>query len=410
VTTTADRTSSSYTPIEARRYRRMMAALVAAGVATFAELYAIQSVLPDLARSMDVGASDAALTVSAATTGLAVGVFGWTWLADRIGRLPAMRWAVLGAVVLGVLGSLAPDLVVLLPLRFLSGMALGAVPVLAVAYVHEVLTGWRAAAAAAAYISGTTVGGAAGRLVAGPLAPVLGWRGALLAVSAVSLLAALVFLALAPATPRPAGAPGPQLSRIRAALSRSALLRLYLQALLLTGCFVAVYNFLGFRLETAPFGFDAAAVSLIFLTYGAGTVTARLAGRWLPRIGFARTTLIGMAAMLAGLVLLLADNVAALLAGLVLFTGGFFIAHAAAAATTGSAAHPDYRSQAGAVYNTCFYLGSGLGGWLLGLAFDHAGWPVLTLFAVALLLAAAALPTATLLRVRMAEGRTHGCH
>lgn len=115
-------------------------------------------------------------------------------------------------------------------------------------------------------------------------------------------------------------------------------------------------------------------------------------------------------AMLAELVLLLADNVAVLLAGLVLITGGFFIAHAAAAATTGSAAHPNYRSQASAVYNTCFYLGSGLGGWLLGLAFDHAGWPVLTLFAAALLLAAAALPTATLLRVRMTEGRTHGCH
>lgn len=362
---------------------------MAAGVATFADLYAIQGVLPELSRSLGVSASAAALTVSAATTGLAVGVFGWTWLADRIGRLPAMRWAVLTAVLFGVLGCLAPSLTVLLPLRFLMGMALGAVPALAVAYVHEVLTGWRASAAAAAYISGTTVGGAAGRVVAGPLAPAFGWRGAVLAVGAVSLLAAVAFIVLAPATPRPAGPSRRQLPRIRAALSRPLLLRLYLQALLLTGCFVAVYNFLGFRLEAAPFGIPAAIVSLIFLTYGAGTVTARLAGRWLPRLGFARTTLIGLTAVLVGLLLTLAGNLVVLLLGLIVLTGGFFIAHAAAAATTGAAADPDHRSQAGALYNTAYYLGSGLGGWLLGLVFDHAGWQALALSAAALVVVAA---------------------
>ena len=74
----------------------------------------------------------------------------------------------------------------------------GAVPVaraaLAVAAIHDRVGGAGATAAAAAYVSGTTLGGAAGRLLAGPLAAVVGWRGALLAVTIVCALAAVAFV------------------------------------------------------------------------------------------------------------------------------------------------------------------------------------------------------------------------
>jgi len=385
---------------EARGYRRMMVALFAAGVATFVELYAVQGVLPEISRELGISAADSALTVSVATGALAVGVLGWAWIADRIGRLTSMRIAVVAAIALSVGATLAQDFVTLLVLRGLTGVVLGAVPVLAVAYVHERLGGGRAAAAATVYISGTTIGGAAGRLIAGPLAPFTGWRNALLVISAISLLAAIAFILLAPAGARPAHAHVPQLVRIRSALARPALLRFYLQAFLLTGCYVAVYNYLAFRLEAPPFAISAALASLIFFAYFAGTISSRLAGSWLPRLGAERTILIGLASMLAGLAVMALGAIWIVIVGLVLFTAGFFLAHASAVAATGFRSGPEFRGQAGALYNVGFYLGSGVGGWALGLVFDRGGWLPMTLATAGPIVLAAAMAIPGALRRR----------
>lgn len=377
----------------------MIVALWAAGIATFAELYAIQGVLPSVSRSFAVDAATAALTVSMATTGLAAGVLAWAGIAMRIGRLTSMRIAIIGAVVLSVITCFVPWFEALVALRFFTGMVLGAVPVLAVAYVYERLDGPRAAVAATAYIAGTTIGGASGRLIAGPLAPAIGWRSALLVVCAVGVLSAAVFILLAPASGQKradrsvaAGDTGARQNpgRLRLALANPLLRRLYLQSLLLTASFVAVYNFLTFRLESPPFALSAHVASLIFITYAAGTVTSRSAGRWLSRWGIRRTTFIGLVGMLVGALAMAADHLTAVIAGLIVFTGGFFWTHAAAVATTGAAADSHYRSQASALYTICFYLGSGVGGWLLGLLFVTIGWEAMTIAVLTLIAVVAA--------------------
>jgi len=388
---------------ERRGHRRMMVALFAAGIATFVDLYAVQGVLPEISKDLRIGAADAALTVSVATGALAIGVLGWAWVADRIGRLTSMRIAVIAAVALSVGAALAPDFATLLVLRGLSGAVLGAVPVLAVAYVHERLGGARAAAAATVYISGTTIGGAAGRLIAGPLAPFTGWRDALLVVAAISLLSGIAFILLAPPGARPSSTHVPQLVRIRSALSRPALLRFYLQAFLLTGTYVAVYNYLAFRLEAPPFGIAAALASLIFLAYFAGTVSSRIAGSWLPRLGAERTILIGLASMLVGLGLMSPGALWVVILGLVLFTAGFFLAHASAVAATGFRSGPDFRGQAGALYNVGFYLGSGIVGWAIGLVFDAGGWGPMSLVTAAPIALAALMAIPGALRRRAGD-------
>src|SRR5258707_8390347 len=68
-------------------YGRLLAALFCAGVATFAQLYSPQAVLPLISKDLGVGAANAALLISASTVGLAIGVIPWSALADRIGRV-----------------------------------------------------------------------------------------------------------------------------------------------------------------------------------------------------------------------------------------------------------------------------------------------------------------------------------
>ncbi|MDF2917683.1 MAG: transporter [Microbacterium sp.] len=153
-------------------YRRLIAGLFFAGVATFAQLYSPQAVLPFIGSEFGVEPATAALAVSVSTLGLAVGVIPWSVVADRIGRVPAMATGVIAATVLGLLAPLAPTLPLLLSARLLEGAALGAVPAIALAYLSEEVDAAHTATAAGSYIAGTTIGGLLGRLVAGPFGDV----------------------------------------------------------------------------------------------------------------------------------------------------------------------------------------------------------------------------------------------
>ncbi|RWZ58453.1 MFS transporter [Labedella populi] len=360
--------------------RRMHVALLAAGVATFGELYAVQGVLPLIARDLGVTPAESALTISVATGGLALTVLPWASVAERIGRLRAMRIALLASAVLSVVAAVAPTFELLMLVRFLGGAALGAVPALAVAYIHDRTTGAAASVAAAAYVSGTTIGGAAGRILAGLLSEELGWRSALLVVSAVSLASAILFVVLAPpaAVQRSGGVGLRWREKIGRALADPTLRVLFAVTVLLVGVFVAVYSYLGFRLEAPPFLIPPALASLIFLTYLAGTVSSRVAGWWSSRLGRRTVALVGLAAMAVGIALMLSDAVPVLLIGLAVFTAGFFGCHATATAWVGARAEGEWRGQASALYTIAFYAGSAIGSWLLGLAFQSGGWSLLS--------------------------------
>src|ERR1700712_2055301 len=118
-------------------YGRLLAALFCAGVATFAQLYSPQAVLPLISSDLGIGAAHAALVVSVSTAGLAIGVIPWSALADRMGRVKAITISVSGATVVGMLVPFAPTFGLLMAGRFVEGLMIGGVPAIAVAYLTE---------------------------------------------------------------------------------------------------------------------------------------------------------------------------------------------------------------------------------------------------------------------------------
>ena len=150
--------------------RRLHLALLAIGIATFAQLYSPQGLLPLIAGEQQVSPDSAALMISAATLGLACGVIPWSYIGDAVGRRPAMLAAIGLACGCAVLALIMPTFGTTLGLRFLEGAMLGGVPALAVAYLSEEVRPDAAAVAAGTYISGTTLGGLSGRLIAAPVA------------------------------------------------------------------------------------------------------------------------------------------------------------------------------------------------------------------------------------------------
>ena len=384
-------------------YGRLLAALFCAGVATFAQLYSPQAVLPLISADLRIGAAEAALTISASTVGLAIGVIPWSTLADRIGRVRAISVSVTIATAVGLLVPFAPSYQLLLAGRFLEGLMIGGVPAIAIAYLTEEVDPAHAARAAGTFVAGTTIGGLMGRLVSSPVADIAGWRVGVLTVAVLCGFAALSFVKLAP---QPRGFIPSKLSganpdgglggRLLANLRSRRQLTLFAQGFLLMGGFVALYNFLGFRLTGAPFFLPPFVVSLLFVAYLAGTWASSRAGAEATRFGRKRVLMVSVLIMGAGVAVTLSDNVIAVLAGLLIATAGFFGAHSIASGWTGQSA-PAGKAQASSLYTLFYYGGSSVIGWFGGVAYDGYGWTavaltILVLAAIAAAAGAAFLP------------------
>lgn len=357
-------------------YTRILIALLCAGVATFAQIYSPQGLLPLISRDLGVSASQASLVISAATTGVAVSVLPWSLVADRLGRLAAMRIALIAATTCGLIMPWLPWLEGLVAIRFIEGVALGGIPAIAVTYLTEEVSKRHVAIAAGSYVSGTTIGGLSGRLIAGPIGELTNWRIGAFAVAIVGAIMMLLFLTL---TPKPRGftphrvSAGSVLRAVGTHMRNPKLTVLYAQGFLLMGGFVAVYNYLTFRLEGEPFLIPPGIASFLFLAYLAGTVSSGVTARAVMRFGRGKALLATISLMIAGALLTLAPSLWVIIAGLLIMTGGYFGAHSIALGWSGARAE-DNRGQSTSLYYLWFYIGSGLFGYLGGIPFAHFGW------------------------------------
>ncbi|MGP3917785.1 MFS transporter [Nonomuraea sp. 10N515B] len=189
--------------------RRVGAAVAAAGLSSFALLYAPQPVLPQLAAAFRLDPGSASLAIGVATGALAVAVLPVAALAETVGRRRMIVWSVVVSAVLGLLLPLAPSFPVLLVMRAVQGVAIAGFAGVAAAYLADQVGIGRLAAAVGTMIAGNSVGGMLGRLGTGFAAGPLGWHGALAVVAVVALACALFASLTLPRTPSPLPAPSP---------------------------------------------------------------------------------------------------------------------------------------------------------------------------------------------------------
>lgn len=366
--------------------RRVNLALFVAGLATFMSLYMTQALLPALSQVFDVSPAATSLLVSLSTGTLALAIIPVSALSERFGRTRVMLVSSAVAVPLGLLMPLAPSFPVLAVLRALQGVALAGVPAVAMAYLADEVHPEALGGAMGRYIAGNTVGGLTGRLLPGFVTDLAGWRWGLAATAAVSALLAVVFWLLLPRsrffTPGRVG--GGSLLRH---LADPGMRRLYLVALMLMSTFVTVYNFLGYRLVSAPFGLPEAVVALMFVMYLAGTASSPAAGSLADRAGRRPVLLGGCLVMAAGLALTLPDSLIAVAAGLFVMTTGFFAAHSVASGWVSRRAESG-RAHASGLYLFAYYLGGSAGGSAGGLAYEWEHWPGTVAYGLVLLLVA----------------------
>jgi YNFM family putative membrane transporter len=388
---TTDSLDSAHLNRGTSAYRRATLALFCAGFATFALLYCVQPLLPLLAAHFSVSAANSSLALSLTTLSLALCLLVSGGLAESWGRKRVMALALALACLLGLACVLVESWTLLLVLRALLGLALSGLPALAMAYVGEEFAPESLPAAMGLYIGGTALGGLLGRLLSGLLSDIGGWQLALGGIAGLGLVALGLFVWLLPASrhfkAQPLSLRG-LLANFAQHLSNPILRNLFLQAFLLMGGFVALFNYIGFRLASAPFGLSSTVIGMLFIVYLAGIFSAGWAGRLVPRLG-ARTVLQGgVGLMLLGVGLCSTPWLVAIVAGLALFTLGFFAAHAVASGQVGVHA-TGAKAQASALYLCAYYLGSSVVGYAAGYVWEHAGWlPLMAVLAALFVIAA----------------------
>jgi YNFM family putative membrane transporter len=363
-------------------YRRLTVAMLFAGFSTFSMLYSVQPLLPLFASEYRLSAEGASLAVSLATGALAFAILVAGILSDRLGRRPIMVFAMVAAGALTLAVAVAPNWPVLLVLRFLTGLALAGVPAVAMAYVAEEVHADSVGSAMGLYIAGTALGGMGGRLVASLIAGIDGWRPAVGAVGLLGLVMAEAFRRLAP--PSRSFVPGRTgKGSILTVLRDRALPLLYVEAFVLMGMFVTIYNYVGFRLMAPPYALSQAVLGAVFLLYIVGSVSSAWFGGLAGRMGRRRVFWVPVLLLIAGVVITAARPLALVIIGIGVVTAGFFGAHSIASAWVGRRAVGN-RGQASALYLFSYYLGSSVLGSTGGIAWTRGAWPGVTLFCLGL--------------------------
>lgn len=371
-------------------YRRAVLALFCAGFATFALLYSVQPLLPQLAEAFGVSSASSSLALSLSTLGLAAGLLVSGALSESWGRKPVMVVALLLACGLGLATALVRDWYLLLVLRALLGIALSGLPALAMAYIGEEFDPASLPVAMGLYIGGTALGGLLGRLLTAVLSDLGGWTLALSGIAGLGMLACVLFVWLLPPSrhfqAQPLS-PGVLLGNFARHLANADLRLLFLLSFLLMGSFVALFNYIGFYLSIPPFSLSSTWIGMLFMVYLLGIWSSGAAGRRVGRQGAGVVLQQALLLMLAGVLLCLLPWLVLMVAGLALFTTGFFAAHSVASGLVGQRAG-QARAQASALYLCAYYLGSSVLGYVTGWIWQHWGWTPLILSLGLALLAA----------------------
>ncbi len=401
----SDRRPPVWTERGTPAYRRISVSLFFAGLATFAQLYCVQPLLPALATTFGLDAAASSLAISAATLALAFSNLAAGSLSERWGRKGLMSVALAGSGLLTLAVSVASHWHALLALRTLQGVLLGGAPAVAMAYLAEEIGPSGLGFAMGLYVAGTAFGGMAGRVVTGFVAEYAGWRVALGATGALCLAAAAIFTVLLPPSRNFVRQPRVALhSHVAAWIGHwrnPALPFLYAIGFLAMGSFVTIYNYAGFRLSTPPYSLDEAEIGLIFTVYFLGMGASAVSGALVQRLGHAPTLALSALIAASGVAVTLAESLAAIIAGIGLVTIGFFGMHTTASAWVARAAR-EAKGQAAGLYLMCYYLGSSLMGSLGGWFWTRFGWAGVASF-VAVQLAAALVVTIRLWTARRAH-------
>ena len=359
-------------------------AVVFSGFCAFLGLYATQPLLPMLERTFSVSKVAVSLTVTAVTAGVALAAPLIGTIADHLGR----KRVIVGSAALLALATLldatATNLPTLVLWRFFQGLFTPGVFAVTVAYIQEEWAGRGVGRATAAYVTGTIIGGFAGRMSAGLIASRADWHLVFVVLGVATVVATAILQAWLPRESR--------FERAAAGISPLAAACDHLRNRRLLGTFavgfcvlfslLGTFTYVTFYLAAPPFHLSPAAIGSLFVVYLVGAVITPPCGKAIDRYGHRTALAAAIGLALLGELITLLPYLWAVVIGLAAVCSGVFVAQAAANSHIGHAAEHSTALAVG-LYVSFYYVGGSVGGTVPGYLWALGGWPAcVALFAV----------------------------
>ena len=373
-----------------RAFWKINLAVFSAGFSVFLLMYAVQPLLPIFTREFHVNAATSSLALSMTTACLAVSMLVIGAVAEGWSRKPLMSASLLAAALLTLLSSAVREWPMFLFIRAIEGVAIAGMPALAMAYLGEEIHPDDVGVSMGLYVGSGALGGMTGRLLTGLMTDLFSWRPALAAIGLLGVVAAAIFSVSLPAsaqfTPRSLSMRA-LLGSYKSHLRDPVVLALVLEAGIVLGTLVTVYNYSSFRLLAPPYLLSQTAVASVFGLYVFGFFSSSLMGLLSHRFSRPFLLRVGLATMALGVATTLMRPLAAVIVGIALVTIGFFASHSVASSWVGLRAR-EGKAQASALYLFFYYMGASTAGTAGGFFWTAYAWDGVAAF-LAILLAVA---------------------
>lgn len=347
------------------------------GFASFSLIYCVQPLLPEFTHAFGVTASKSSLALSLTTGFLAFSIVLSSAFSQALGRKGLMFCSMGLAALLNILCAISPSWNLMLVARAVEGFILGGVPAVAMAWIAEEINPKHLARTMGLYIAGTAFGGMMGRVGMGLMTEYFSWRVAMGILGVICFMCCVGFFFLLPASRNFVAKKGININfhyqAWLAHLKNLSLLTNYVIGFLVMSIFVTLFNYVTFRLSTAPYSLSQTQISMIFLSYSFGIVSSTLAGYMADKLGRTPIMCLGFLSMLVGALVTLSGHLFAITIGVAFVATGFFIAHAMASSNVSSTAKTN-KGHASSLYLLFYYLGSSVVGSFGGVFWQHGGW------------------------------------
>jgi predicted MFS family arabinose efflux permease len=334
----------------------------------------ISPILPAIASEFDVTIGRAGLIVTAYL--LPYGLFQLAYgpVADRVGQVKVVSFALAAFAIGGVVCALAPSLNTLILARLFTGLAAAAIFPLTLAYIGETVDYSRRQNVIGYTVMASSIGQVMSAAAGGFLAAVLSWRAIFLFDGAIAAIITIEMFRRHRSHRRPAG------SRRRARAAYAEVLRdrrhiLFYALIFIEGGFtIGAFSFFGALLRDRD-GFSYAAIGFLVSLFGFSAIAAgRFLGRIARRLGEKRmiATGGGLSALCFVIVVLQPALVFFPIAMLIL--GGAFTVMHSTFQTRATELAPTARATGISLFAFSLFLGSSVGALLTALAIDTLGY------------------------------------
>jgi predicted MFS family arabinose efflux permease len=355
------------------------------GFCTFLNLYSPQALLPELSREFGATAAEISAIMTASTLAVALTAPVTGAIADVLGRKRVIAFALFAVSVPTVMLTFAHDVHTIAVWRFVQGLFLPGIFAVTVAYIGDEWPPNEVAGVTGLYVTGSSIGGFAGRMVPGALADLVGWREAFLVLAAMTLVAAVAILFMLPRERRFVRSEGLAASAAQMLrhLRNPQLIATFAVGFGTLFNFIATFTYVSFHLAAAPYNFSSTLLGALFFTYLGGTALTPWTGRLIARYGRRNLVLRVIAVWILGALLLLAPGLPLIIAGLVVCATAGMLCQSVSTGYIAVSAKQG-RSSAVGLYVTCFYVGGSVGAFLPGVAWASLGWPGAVAMAIAM--------------------------